>query len=123
MRRTTAAKVAEKFLTARVYPYGTPKYLLTDNRLRFVAKVFEVVCGILAVRHLLTTACHPQTNSQAEHFHKTLVTPLGHYVPEYQTDWEYFVQQVTYAYNMRVHRSTGTTLIDLVQHATLREYS
>lgn len=58
MRTKTAAKVTDQFLIALFYPYGTPTYLLANSRPQFVAKCFEAVCRVLAVRHLLTTAYH-----------------------------------------------------------------
>lgn len=61
LRTTTAVVVAKAFLERRVYVYGGPRYLLTDNGKQFVAKFFESVCGMLGVNHFLTTAHHPQT--------------------------------------------------------------
>lgn len=55
------------------------------------------------------TAYHPQCNGQAEQYNCTLVTRLSHYINEHQDDWEQFLQPLTYAYDMKVHRSTGFT--------------
>lgn len=90
MRTTIAAKVAEQFLNAWAQRYGTPTYLLTDNGPRAVAKFFEVVYLMLAVRHLVTTAYHPQINGEAESFNRTLATRSRHYVSEHQSDWADF---------------------------------
>ena len=114
LRTAQAPQVAQAFLDSWVYPYGVPDTLLTDNGPQFTAKFFESVCGLLGIRHVLTTAYHPQTNGQAERFNRTLGTRLRHYVTEHQRDWDEFVQPLTYAYNMQVHRSTGTTPFDLV---------
>ncbi|CDF32213.1 unnamed protein product [Chondrus crispus] len=114
LRTTQAQQVAQTFLDAWVYPYGMPDTLLTDNGPQFTAKFFEAVCGLLGIRHVLTTAYHPQTNGQAERFNRTLATRLRHYVSEHQRDWDDYVQPLTYAYNMQVHKSTGTTPFDLV---------
>ena len=89
-------------------------YVLTDNGPQFAAKFFEAVCIINGIKHVFTTAYHPQTNGQVERFNKTLAARLRHYVSEHQKDWDEFVQPLTYAYNMQVHRSTGTTPFDLV---------
>ena len=114
LRNTKAVTVATVFLDLRVYAYGAPSYVLTDNGPQFAAKLFEAVCTMIGIKHVLTTAYHPQTNGQVERFNKTLAARLRHYVAEHQKDWDEFVQPLTYANNMQVHRSTGTTPFDLV---------
>ena len=114
LQTTQAHQVAQAFLDAPVYPYGMPNTLLTDNGPQFTAKFFEAVCGLLGILHVLTTAYHPQKNGQAETFNRTLATRLRHYVSEHQRDWDDYVQPLTYAYNMQVHKSTGTTPFDLI---------
>ena len=114
LKATKATDIAMAFLDTWVYVYGAPKFLLTDNGPQFVAKFFETICSMLGVRHFTTTAYHPQTNGQAERFNRTIVQRLRHYVAEHQTDWDLYIQPLTYAYNMQVHRTTGTTPFDLI---------
>lgn len=113
LRKTTATDVAMAFLTHCVYPYGLPLYLLTDNGIQVVSKFFLHVCATLGIKHVTTTAHHPQTNCQAEYFSKTLVNRLVHYTAEHQLDWDDYVGSLVYAYNTQVHTSTGTTPFDL----------
>ena len=97
-----------------VFKYGAPKYLLTDNGKHLAAKFFDSVCGLLRVRHYFTAFYHPQTNGQTERFNKTIMEHLRHFAVGHQTDWDLYIQSLTYAYNMQVHRSTGTTPFDLI---------
>ena len=114
LRNTKAVTVATVFLDLWVYGYGAPSYVLTDNGPQFAAKLFEAVCIMICIKHVITTAYHPQTNGQVERFDKTLAAKIRHYVAEHQKDWDEFVQPLTYAYDMQVHRSTGTTPFELV---------
>ena len=114
IRSTRSHTIARVFLENWVYPYGAPTHLLSDNGPQFASKFFAAVNYMLGVKHYLTTAYHPQSNGQTERFNKTLVQRLRHYVEEHQANWDIFVQPLTYAYNMQVHRSTGTTPYDLV---------
>ena len=114
LRNTKAVTVGTLFLYLWVYAYGAPSYVLTDNGPQFAAKFFEAVCTMIGNKHVFTTAYHPQTNGQVERFKKTLAARLRHYVAENQKDWDEFVQPLTYAYNIQVHRFTGTTPFDLV---------
>ena len=114
LRDTKSATLAAAFLEHWVYAYGAPIYLLTDNAQNLIARFFESVCTLLGIKHFLTAAYHPQTNGQAERFNKTLIRSLRNYVTEHQLNWDDYIYPLTYAYNMQVHRTTGTTPFDLV---------
>lgn len=95
--KTASTHAANIFFEHWVIPYGIPKYLLTDNGPQFTSKFFAMICSLLGVKHLTTTAYHPQTKGQVEHYNKTIVTRLRHYVAEHQRDWDTLVQPLTYA--------------------------
>ena len=114
LRTITALSVAKAFCRTWVFNYGTPKVLLTDNGSQFIATFFKHVCRILGIQKVFTTEYHPQTNGQAERFNRTILAAIRHYVADSQRDWDEWLDPITYAYNMQVHRSTGTTPFDLV---------
>lgn len=61
--------------------------------------LFAAVCRYLHYQHLTTTAYQPQAYGQKEWFNNTIVARLPHYVAENQTDWDPFVQPLTYVYS------------------------
>ena len=86
LRNTKAVTVATVFLYLWAYAYGVPSYVLTDNGPQFAAKFFEAVCTMIGIKHVFTTAYHPQTNGQVERFNKTIAARLRLYVAEHQKD-------------------------------------
>ena len=114
MDKIAAPQVAEAFLDCWIMPYGIPNAILSDNGPQFVAKFFELLCVMLGIKHLTTTAYHPETNGQAERYNRTLAARLRHFVSEHQDDWDAYIQPLTYAYNAQVHRSTNATPFSLV---------
>lgn len=64
-------------------------------------KIFTVVTAGLVIKHLETTAYHPQTHSLVEGFSQTTEEPLQNYVANYQTDWDQFLQLLVYTYNAK----------------------
>lgn len=44
-----------------------------------------------------------QTNSQVKKFNKTVVVHLRNYVAKHQTDWDHYLQSLTYSYNAYSH--------------------
>lgn len=69
-----AIDVAMAFLVHWIYTYGLPRYLLTNNGLQFLAKLVDHVCSALGLEHLLTTAYHPHTTGEVDHFDRTLAS-------------------------------------------------
>ena len=106
---TTAPAVANAFIEHWVIPYGLPAFLLSDNGPQFVGKFFEAICLTLKVKHVATTAYHPQTNGQTERYNQTLATRLRIFTYSNNKDWDRLIQPFTYAYNTQVHRTTGET--------------
>lgn len=74
----TASVTAYAILTHWVYDVGNPKNLLTDNGSNIIRNFFSTICSALIIQQLNTSAFHPQTNSQAERYNRTIL--LRHYV-------------------------------------------
>lgn len=56
---------------------------------------------------------HSQNNGQAVRYNLTIAPRLRHYVREHQKNLDQFVQPLTYAYNLQINASTGTTPFNL----------
>lgn len=110
----TAPAVASTQLDSWIIPYGIPSSLLSDNGSQLTRKLFAALCDFLGTDLRTTTAYHPQTNGQMERYNKTIIARLRHYVSEHKSDWDKFVQPLTYAYNSKVNRSVGMTTFSLV---------
>ena len=111
---TTAPAVANAFIENWVIPYWLPVSMLTDNGPQFVAKFFEAVCLTLGLKHVTTTAYHPQTNGQTERYNQTLATRLRIYTDRNNSDWDRLIEPLTYAYNAQVHRTINQTPFILI---------
>lgn len=57
---------------------------------------------------------HQQTNGQVKTFNRTNLEGLHHYVTENRTDWDLYLDVVTYAYNRHIYRMIGCSQFDLV---------
>ena len=68
----TAEDTAEIFLWNVVHMHGIPRSLISDRDPRFTSSLWRTFCECLAVKHLLTTEHHPQTNGQAEQTNQTM---------------------------------------------------
>lgn len=94
--------------------YETPSYLFTDKGTHFVSSFFKTILNAFRLKPLTTIAYYHQTNKQAEHVSKTLMSTLVGYVAEHQGGLDILLQSLTYAYNTLVKCPARTTPFRLV---------
>ena len=114
LRTKNAYSMAIAFCEAWIFKYGPPDSVLIDNGKQFASRFFQSVCQLLGLSNVYTSAYHPQANGQAERYNWTLQNMLMCFVKENQDSWDKYATVLTYAYNCHVHRTTGTTLFDLL---------
>ncbi len=104
-----AATVAEALFDKWICRYGVPIEIVTDRGKEFCNQVHDELWKFLGAAHLTTTAHHPQCNSQAEVFNKTIAKYLSSFVDETTLDWEDFLAPLMFSYNTSFHRSVLNT--------------
>jgi transposase InsO family protein len=105
----TAATCAREYATRVVARHEAGQTVVTDRGASFMALFFNEVCKILGIRHLNTSAYHPQGNGVVERFHRTLHKSLSHYINESGTNWDTLLPFFIMAYHGCPHSSTGYT--------------
>lgn len=93
---------------------GSPETLLTDNVRQSTAHFFRLMSQILGFLNLYMKRYYQKCNEKVERFKCFLVVMLRCYPDENLTAWYHYAPIRSYAYKMASHRSTGTTLFDLV---------
>ena len=114
--KSTDAETTAKFFTERIcLIYGFPRYLTTDNGTGFTALVIQEVLKSVQVKHIRTTAYHPQSNGLCERVNGILVEKISHYINTSQKNWAEVLPWATFAYNSNPQSSTGLTPCELAQ--------
>ena len=109
---TAAVKDFTAFTTAKfifeqiICKFGIVAKILTDQGANFEAELTQHLCQFLKIDKLRCTSYHPKAAGEVERFNKTLKSMLSCYVNENHSDWDLFLQQVTFAYNTAVQEST-----------------
>ena len=67
----------------------------------------------LGMERQLSTAYHPQTDSQTERINQEIGTFLWHYVNYQQDNWIDWLAVAEFQYNDKKHAVTGRTLFEL----------
>ena len=66
LRETTAEAVLGTFVATWVAHYGVPANLTSDRGVQFTSATWTDWCSEYGVRHIPTTAFHPQANRMVE---------------------------------------------------------
>jgi len=72
LRGITATECADTFAAGWIARYGVPHTVTTDKGTQFTGAVWRSLCTSLGIRHVTTTAFHPQSNGLVERFHRQL---------------------------------------------------
>ena len=100
--------IIEVLLTRMTLIYGPPEVLLTDRGANLVSKYCEQIYAKYAIKHVITSAYHPQVNGVTENFNKYVGQNLAIFSPK-STDWDLYVPFMSFAYNTAVHSVTEQT--------------
>jgi transposase InsO family protein len=103
----TAEVCARAYATQIVARHGAGSVLVTDQGRQFMSTFFQETCRILGVKHINTSAWHPQGNGVSERFHKTMHQGLSHYVNDSGTNWDTLINFYLMAYRATPHGTTG----------------
>jgi transposase InsO family protein len=109
-----AETVTKAFVPRIVLNYGAPAQILTDQSSNFLSDLFKIVCRLLIIKKVQTTAFRPESNGSLERSHRLLAEYMRHYVSEDQSDWDEWVQYAAYVYNTTVYTTTTFTPFELV---------
>jgi transposase InsO family protein len=76
LKQTDARSCADAFIAGWVSRFGAPEVITTDRGPQFTSDLWAAMCGSLQVRHVTTSAYHPQSNGLVERFHRQLKESL-----------------------------------------------
>ena len=94
--------------------HGVPQVLLSDQGGNFESYMIKELCQALGIDKRRTTPLHPQGDGLVERYNRTLTDMLSMYVNQNQSDWDYWLPQVVFAYRSSIHSTTGFSPFDIV---------
>ena len=76
LKDISAQTCADAFVAAWVERYGVPNAVTSDRGTQFTSSMWQCLCKTLGMKHVSTTAYHPQSNGMVVRFHRQLKDAL-----------------------------------------------
>ena len=92
--------------------YGLPTKIQSDQGSNFTSKVFKQLASTLGIRHIVSSAYHPQSQGALERMHQTLKAMLRTYCME-NKDWSKGIPLLLFAIRETVQESLGFSPFEL----------
>jgi hypothetical protein len=105
-----AKTIARVFFERWICRFSVPWAIVTDQGKEFCNKILEELCKLWGVDKTRTSPFHPQTNSSAESYNRTIIKYMRAILDNSKTlEWEEMIPSMMLAYNTHIHRSTKET--------------
>lgn len=102
-----AVNLAELFFEEIILRYGCPDGIVSDRGSVFTSGFWTEICYQSKMKRNLSTAFHPQTNSQTERQNQTLEHYLRTYCDEQQSNWASLLPLAEFVYHQAQQASSG----------------
>lgn len=96
-----------------IYIFSSPKTILTDQGTNFVSELMSKFETMFKIKHIKTTAFHPQSNGSLERTHATIKDLIKTSMRDNEKEWDEVLNFVCLGYNTSIHESTGFTPFEL----------
>jgi Integrase zinc binding domain/Integrase core domain len=110
----TAESVARGLSEKLICVFSAPSEILSDRAQNFLSKVMQCMCKLFKIKKVNSTAWRPQTQAPLERYHASLGSYLRCFNDKIRNDWDTLLPYTAFAFNTKVHASTGFTPFEIV---------
>ncbi|GJS03835.1 hypothetical protein Tco_0320343 [Tanacetum coccineum] len=98
-------RLARLYLNENVARHGVPLSIIFDRDSRFTSRFWQTIQEALGTKLDMSTAYHPQIDSQSERTIQTLEDMLRACVLDFKGSWDVYLPLVEFSYNNSYHSS------------------
>jgi len=103
----SAATISEAFYEHIICRHSAPDVIVTDQGKQFMDALFKHLNRQMSIKQRRTTPYHPQTNTKAERFNKSLIRGIACFANAQQSDWDLLIPSYLLAYRSSVIDGLG----------------
>ena len=112
--RTKEAKEVASGIFSIYCRQGAPVQIITDNGPEFTNTISKSLQEIHNCKLIFSSPYHPQTNGLVESAHKAIKRALVKTINEKSENWFHYLEQVTFAINIRPRDTTNYSAFELM---------
>ena len=101
--------------------HGIPREITSDHGTEFVNELMATLYQQFNIRHITTTAYHPQANGLVERANQTLKNTISKAVSQHGGDWDLYLPSALFATRTMRQDSTRFTPFELVYGREARQ--
>ena len=109
-----AETVIDQFTHGWISAYGVPEVVTTDRGSQFTAAIFNQLLRNWGIKHITTTAYHPESNGMVERLHRRLKESLVALGEDERHQWFWKLPMTMLALRTTVKPDIGASPSDLV---------
>ena len=113
LRETTGESILTNLPDHYIHIFSAPNHILTDQGANFISELVKKFENLFLIKHVKTTAFHPQSNGALERTHGTIKVLLKTFMADNKTEWDQNLNLVCLAFNTATHESTGLTPFEI----------
>ncbi|SOV05792.1 uncharacterized protein UDID_18521 [Ustilago sp. UG-2017a] len=108
-KTVTAKQTAVLLWGNLVRHFGYPDHMVSDRGRQFISGAWKAFADQMGMKHLLSTAYHPQTDGQTKRVNQVVEQYLRMYCNYEQNDWAGLLNTAAFVYNNTVHNSISVS--------------
>ena len=105
--------IIEALIDHYIYTFGAPKTILSDQGSNFLSELMTQFENASSVRHIKTTAFHPQSNGNIARIHFTLVNLIKTSIAENNKQLDENLKYINFVINTTTNQTTGHSHYEL----------
>ena len=114
MLRCLQSIIISSSMYAFVLRFEFCEVVISDQGCEFVNQVETELVGLTGTQHCIATAYHPQTIGLTERFNQILQSALLKVVNDTQSDWDYHLPAILFAYRTSIQKATKFSPFELM---------
>jgi hypothetical protein len=119
--KTTNTAEALDFVRDRIISvYGSPSQIITDQGTAFTSHQWSSMMKLWKIKHVTTSAAHPQANGQVERMNQTILKSLRRTLGSQKETWPDILQFVLMDYRVAKQDTTGYSPSQLLYGRQMR---
>ena len=113
MQNESTNSIIEALIDHYIYTFGAPKTIISDQGSNFLSELMTQFENALNIRHIKTTAFHPQSNGNIERMHSTLVNLIKTIIAENNKQWDENLESFNFVINTTTNETAGHSPCEL----------